>query len=83
MKMKAAVLTACGLPRPFAKSKPIHVLELDLDPPGEGEVLVKVGGGGLCGNRGRHPLIHGGTAAKQGVEHVVGHAVALLHHRPE
>ena len=23
-------------------------LELDLDPPGEGEVLVKVGGGGLC-----------------------------------
>ena len=48
MKMKAAVLTACGLPRPFAKSKPIHILEVDLDPPGEGEVLVKVGGGGLC-----------------------------------
>ena len=48
MKTKAAVLTACGLPRPFAKSKPIHILELDLDPPGEGEVLVKVGGGGLC-----------------------------------
>ena len=35
MKMKAAVLTACGLPRPFAKSKPIHVLEVDLEPPGE------------------------------------------------
>jgi alcohol dehydrogenase len=48
MKMKAAVLTQCGAPRPFAKSKPIHVVELDLDPPGEGEVLVKVGGGGLC-----------------------------------
>ena len=48
MKTKAAVLTACGLPRPFAKSKPLHILELDLDPPGEGEVLVKVGGGGLC-----------------------------------
>ena len=48
MKMKAGVLTVCGAPRPFAKSKPIHVLEVDLDPPGEGEVLVKVGGGGLC-----------------------------------
>ena len=48
MKMKAAVLTVCGAPRPFAKSKPIHVVEVDLDPPGEGEVLVKVGGGGLC-----------------------------------
>jgi len=48
MKTKAAVLTQCGLPRPFATSKPIHILELDLDPPGEGEVLVKVGGAGLC-----------------------------------
>ena len=40
MKMKAAVLTQCGAPRPFATSKPIHILEVDLDPPGEGEVLV-------------------------------------------
>jgi alcohol dehydrogenase len=48
MKIKAGVLTVCGAPRPFAKSKPIHVVELDLDPPGEGEVLVKVGGAGLC-----------------------------------
>ena len=31
MKMKAAVLTVCGAPRPFAKSKPIHVLDVDLD----------------------------------------------------
>ena len=62
MKMKAGVLTVCGAPRPFAKSKPIHVIEVDLDPPGEGEVLVKVGGGGLChsdlslinGDRPRH-----------------------------
>jgi len=48
MKMKAGVLTTCGAARPFAKSKPIQVLEVDLDPPGEGELLVKVGGGGLC-----------------------------------
>ena len=31
MKTKAAVLTICGAPRPFAKSKPIQILELDLD----------------------------------------------------
>ncbi|HZQ01245.1 MAG TPA: zinc-binding dehydrogenase [Reyranella sp.] len=48
MKTKAAVLMKCGEPRPFAKSKPIQTVELDLDPPGEGEVLVKVGGAGLC-----------------------------------
>src|SRR5207302_1170747 len=48
MKMKAGVLTTCGAPRLFARSKPIQVVEVDLDPPGEGEILVKVGGGGLC-----------------------------------
>ncbi len=48
MKIKAAVLTVCGAPRPFARSMSIQIAELDLDPPGEGEVLVKVGGGGLC-----------------------------------
>ena len=48
MKMKAAVLRACGAPQPFANSKPISIEEVELDPPGEGEVLVKVGGAGLC-----------------------------------
>ncbi len=48
MKMKAAVLTTCSAPQPFAVSKPLIVAEVDLDPPGEGEVLVKVGGAGLC-----------------------------------
>jgi len=48
MKMKAAVLTACGAPQPFARSRPLSIEEVDLDPPGEGEVLVKVGGAGLC-----------------------------------
>jgi alcohol dehydrogenase len=48
MKTKAGVLMQCGAPRPFARSKPIQIVELDLDPPGEGEVLVKVGGAGLC-----------------------------------
>jgi len=48
MKMKAAILTTCGAPQPFARSRPLSIEEIDLDPPGEGEVLVKVGGAGLC-----------------------------------
>lgn len=48
MKMRAAILTTTSAPQPFAKSKPLSIEEIDLDPPGEGEVLVKVGGAGLC-----------------------------------
>ena len=48
MRVKAAVLREIGAARPYAKSQPIRIEDLDLDPPGEGEVLVKVGGGGLC-----------------------------------
>jgi len=48
MKMKAAILTTCGAAQPFAKSKPLSIEEIDLDPPGEGEVLVRIGGAGLC-----------------------------------
>jgi alcohol dehydrogenase len=46
--MKAAVLTLCGAPHPFAASRPLRIEEIELDPPGEGEVLVRVGGAGLC-----------------------------------
>ena len=49
MKTKAAVLVECGRPRPFAKSRPIEIIDLDLDPPGEGEVLLKVLACGVCG----------------------------------
>jgi alcohol dehydrogenase len=48
MKMTAAVLYQQGLPRPYAQSLPLRVEEVDLDGPGEGEVLVKVEGAGLC-----------------------------------
>ena len=73
MKTKAAVLTVCGAPRPFAKSKPIQIAELDLDPPGEGEVLVKVGGGGLCHSD--LSLINGDRPRP--VPIVLGHGVRL------
>jgi alcohol dehydrogenase len=77
MKMKAAILTTCSAPQPFAKSRPLHVEEVDLDPPGEGEVLVKVGGAGLChsdlsiinGDRPRPvPLVPGHEGAGEIVE---------------
>jgi alcohol dehydrogenase len=48
MKIRAAVLHEMGSPQPFAKSKPVRVEELELDPPDDGEVLVRVVAAGLC-----------------------------------
>ncbi len=48
MKMKAAVLRRFDAPMPFADSKPISIEEVTLDPPGPNEVLVRIGGAGLC-----------------------------------
>jgi alcohol dehydrogenase len=48
MKIRAAVLYEQGLPRPYAHSRPLRIETVDLDGPGEGEVLVKVAGAGLC-----------------------------------
>ena len=48
MRIKAAVMYQQGLPRPYAKSQPFRIEELDLDGPSEGEVLVEVRAAGLC-----------------------------------
>ena len=48
MKIRAAVLEAMGLPAPYAQSRPLKILEVELDPPGPGEVLVRVLAAGLC-----------------------------------
>lgn len=48
MKIKAAVLGEMGRPRPYADSRPLAIEELDLDGPGEGEVLVEIKAAGLC-----------------------------------
>ena len=48
MKTLAAVLHERGLPAPSAQSKPLVIEELDLDPPGEGEVLIEMTAAGLC-----------------------------------
>ncbi|MBL8265682.1 zinc-dependent alcohol dehydrogenase family protein [Steroidobacter sp.] len=48
MKTRAAVLTEIGLPRPYAQSRPLQIVEVELDPPGPGEVLVRMRAAGLC-----------------------------------
>ena len=48
MKMTACVLRRTDAPQPFATSKPISIEEVELDPQGPGELLVRVRGGGLC-----------------------------------
>ena len=48
MKIKAAVLNKMGVQPPYATSHPLAIEEIDLDPPGQGEVLVKIGAAGLC-----------------------------------
>lgn len=48
MKTKAAVLRERGLPAPYALSRPLEIEELELEPPGEGEVLVEMSAAGLC-----------------------------------
>lgn len=48
MKMAAAVMFEQGLPRPFAVSRPLRIETVDLEGPGDGEVLVEIAGAGLC-----------------------------------
>ncbi|MFA5663851.1 zinc-dependent alcohol dehydrogenase family protein [Castellaniella sp.] len=48
MKIRAAVLRQMGLAAPYAQSRPIKIEEVELDPPGPGEVLLKIKVAGLC-----------------------------------
>jgi alcohol dehydrogenase len=48
MRMTAAVMYEQGLPAPYAESKPLRIEEVELEGPGEGEVLVEVKAAGLC-----------------------------------
>jgi alcohol dehydrogenase len=77
VKVRGAVLREMGLPAPYAESRPLEIAELELDPPGEGELLVKVGAAGLChsdlsvidGSRPRvMPMVLGHEAAGEVVE---------------
>jgi alcohol dehydrogenase len=77
MKIQAAVLRQSGLPSPYAVSQPLGIEEIELDPPGPGEVLVRVRAAGLChsdlsvidGNRPRPlPMVLGHEVAGVVVE---------------
>jgi alcohol dehydrogenase len=48
MKIRAAILEQMGRPRPYALSRPLTIAEIDLAPPGRGEVLVRITAAGLC-----------------------------------
>ncbi len=48
MKIKAGILWETGKPRPYADSLPLSIEEVELDPPGPGEVLVQIKAAGLC-----------------------------------
>lgn len=48
MRTRSAVLREMGAPRPYTESRPLEIVELELEGPGPGEVLVEVGAAGLC-----------------------------------
>ncbi|MEJ7669202.1 MAG: zinc-dependent alcohol dehydrogenase family protein [Casimicrobiaceae bacterium] len=48
MRMRGAVLQAIGAVPPYAQSRPLVIDDIDLDPPGPGEVLVRIAAAGLC-----------------------------------
>ncbi|HEY0202778.1 MAG TPA: zinc-dependent alcohol dehydrogenase family protein [Acetobacteraceae bacterium] len=85
MRMRAAVLDRMGAAPPYAESKPLRIAEVELDPPGRGEVLVRIAAAGLChsdlsvinGDRPRPmPMALGHEAA--GVVEALGEDVADL-----
>ena len=77
MKTRAAVIHEMQKPRPYARSRPIVIETLDLDPPGPGEVMLRIRAAGLChsdlstinGDRPRQmPMVLGHEAAGEVVE---------------
>ncbi len=48
MRTRAAVLYAMEKPQPYTESLPLVLEEVELEPPGTGEVLVELVGAGLC-----------------------------------
>jgi alcohol dehydrogenase len=77
VNVRGAVLREMGLPAPYAESLPLAIEELQLDGPGPGELLVRVGAAGLChsdlsvidGSRPRvMPMVLGHEAAGEVVD---------------
>lgn len=77
MKIRAAVLETIGTSAPYAQSQPLKIREVELDPPGPGEVLIRIRAAGLChsdlsvisGDRPRPvPMVLGHEASGEVVE---------------
>ena len=82
---KAAVIYEMSAKRPYFETRPLKIQDIELDPPGFGEVLVKVSAAGLChsdlsvinGNRPRvMPIVLGHEGS--GVVKEVGEGVKSL-----
>jgi Zn-dependent alcohol dehydrogenase len=85
MRMTGAVMHEQGLPKPYVESKPFRLEDVEVEAPGEGEVLVEVRAAGLChsdlsvvtGLRKRQlPVVGGHEGA--GIVREVGRDVARL-----
>jgi alcohol dehydrogenase len=48
MLVRSALLREIGTPPPYGGSRPLEIVELELEPPGPGEILVAVRAAGLC-----------------------------------
>ncbi|MGI8460973.1 MAG: zinc-dependent alcohol dehydrogenase family protein [Solirubrobacterales bacterium] len=48
MRTRTAVLERMEAPKPYAESRPIEIAEVELDPPGPGEIMVEIRAAGLC-----------------------------------
>lgn len=48
MKTRAAILTGMKHDKPYSSSRPLEIVNLDLDPPGSGEVMIRIRAAGLC-----------------------------------
>jgi alcohol dehydrogenase len=48
MRIRGAVLRQVGTSRPYATSAPLAIEDVELEPPGNGEVLVRIVAAGLC-----------------------------------
>ncbi|WP_309131593.1 alcohol dehydrogenase catalytic domain-containing protein [Brevibacterium sp.] len=86
MKISGAVLRTTGAERPYARSRPLCIEELELDDPGPGEVLIRLTAAGVChsdlsvvdGNRPRPlPMLLGHEGA--GLVERLGTGVDDLH----
>lgn len=48
MKARIALLRSMGAQRPYQETLPLEIVEVDLEEPGAGEVLIRMAAAGLC-----------------------------------